>query len=200
MRVLLEFLTSFVFVWRYFFLLIFYPHRAMRKIGKERDLNQVFIIFLTVFVYLKFAYFLKSQPYPATFLFLIFLLTFFLTVFFFYFISKFFSSNIKLSPFIFTFSYAIFPSLLWYATNSLLYLILPPPRTTSVLGVSFSIFYLSYSVSLFIWKIMLVYLALRFSTAFSFWRIIYFLLLYLLVFFPYFFLLSAFGIFYIPLI
>lgn len=200
MKILVEFLTSFVFIGRYFFLLIFYPHATMRKISREKDINQIFIIFLLVFFYLKFAYFLKDQPYPATFLFLIFLLTFWSTIFFFYFLSKLFNRKVKLSSFIFTFSYAFLPTLFWYVVNSFLFILLPPPRTSSVLGISFSILYLSFSLSLLWWKIILVYLAIRFSSSFSFWRIIYSIILYLLVFYPYFYLISYFGIFYLPLI
>ena len=200
MKILVEFLTSFVFIWRYFFLLIFYPHATMRKISREKDINQIFIIFLLVFFYLKFAYFFKDQPYPATFLFLIFLLTFWSTIFFFYFLSKLFNRKVKLSSFIFTFSYAFLPTLFWYVVNSFLFILLPPPRTPSVLGISFSILYLGFSLSLIWWKIILVYLAIRFSSGFSFWRIIYLIILYLLVFYPYFYLISYFGIFYLPLI
>lgn len=200
MKLLIDFFTSLIFVFRYLFFLIFYPHRAMRKIVQEKDVNQIFIIFLFVFLYFKFAYYLKDKPYPATFLFLVFILSFFLTVFFFYGLTRLFNKKAKLGSFIFTFAYSLFPTLLWYGSNSILFIILPPPRTTSILGLSFSIFYLIFSISVFIWKIMLNYLALRFATGFSFWRILYFLLLYLSVFFPYFFLLSFFRLFFIPMI
>jgi hypothetical protein len=34
-----------------------------------------------------------------------------------------------LDSFIFTLSYSLFPTLIWFTTNSILYRFLPPPRT-----------------------------------------------------------------------
>lgn len=200
MKLIVEVFTSLFFIFRYFWQLIFFPYQAMRKISQEKDENQIYLIFFLVFLYLKFAYYLKDNPYPATILFSVFLLIFFLTIGFFYFLSKFFFRKTPLRPFIFTFSYALFPILIWYGFNSWFYLLLPPPRTTSVLGMSFSLFYLTISFSLLFWKIILFYLAIRFSTGFHFFRIFYFILLYFLTFFPIFYLLSYFRLFYVPII
>lgn len=60
-------------------------------------------------------------------------------------------------------SYTLIPTILWFLTTSLLYLILPPPRTTSVLGVMFSLLFLIFSATLLWWKVTLCYLTLRFS-------------------------------------
>lgn len=200
MKKIADFLSSLVIVFWYFFRLIFYPYKTMRKIVKEKDIVQVFFIFFLVFLYLKFAYFLKDNTYPASFLFLIFLLGFFMMVFFFYFLSKFFEKEAKFLPFLFGLSYSLLPTLVWFGTNSLLFLLLPPPRTTSIFGQSFSIFYLAFSISLLAWKLILVYLTIRFATGFSFWRIVYLFFLSLLVFFPYSIFLNSFNIFRIPLI
>ncbi len=200
MKLVIEILTSLFFIFYYLIQLIFFPYQAMRKISQQKDENQIYLIFFLVFLYLKFAYFLKDNPYPATILFSFFLLVFFLTVGFFYFLSKFFNKKIKLRSFIFTFSYALFPTLIWYGFNSLLYILLPPPRTTSILGISFSLFYLTISFSLLFWKIILSYLAIRFSSGFHFFRIVYFILLYFLTFFPIFFLLNYFRLFYVPMV
>ncbi len=59
--------------------------------------------------------------------------------------------------------YTMLPTLTWFLVTSLLYVLLPPPRTTGVLGVAFSIVYLIFSVTLFFWKIVLAYLTLRFG-------------------------------------
>ena len=59
--------------------------------------------------------------------------------------------------------YSLVPTLLWFWMTSILYVIVPPPRTTSVLGVAFSIVYLLLSATLLFWKITLSYLALRFG-------------------------------------
>lgn len=60
-------------------------------------------------------------------------------------------------------AYTLVPTLLWFLLTSLLYLILPPPRTTQWTGMSLSIVFLTLSAVLLFWKIMLGYLALRFG-------------------------------------
>lgn len=59
--------------------------------------------------------------------------------------------------------YTLIPSVLWFFATSLLYVLIPPPRTTSLAGVSFSILYLVFSATLFFWKITLAYLSIRFG-------------------------------------
>ncbi len=59
--------------------------------------------------------------------------------------------------------YTMMPTVMWFLVTSLLYVLLPPPRTTGMLGVAFSIVYLIFSVTLFFWKIVLSYLTLRFG-------------------------------------
>ena len=68
--------------------------------------------------------------------------------------------------------YSLLPTLAWFWMTSLLYVFLPPPRTTSLLGVSFSILYLLVSATLLFWKVILAYLALRFSLRLDLGRII----------------------------
>lgn len=60
-------------------------------------------------------------------------------------------------------AYTLIPTLLWFLTTSLLYVLLPPPRTPSFLGVLFSLIYLVFSTTLFFWKVTLAYLTLRFG-------------------------------------
>lgn len=195
-----DFLTSFVLVLRNFFLLIISPYRTMRKISQERDYLQVFIIFLAVFLYFKFVYFLRDKPYPATLTFLVFILHFFITTAFFYGLSKIPNNKIRISSLIFTLSYSLIPTLIWFVSSSILYIIVPPPRSISILGKGFSIFFISYSISLLAWKVILIYLALRFSTGFKFFRIAYIMLLFLLWFIPYSIFLYKLKIFRIPFI
>lgn len=59
--------------------------------------------------------------------------------------------------------YTLVPSVLWFLATSLLYVLIPPPRTTSLAGISFSILYLVFSATLFFWKVTLAYLSLRFG-------------------------------------
>lgn len=197
---IIDILSSTVIIIRRFIFLIFSPYKTMRKISLEKDYLQVGIILVIVFLYFKFVYFLKDKPYPATFTFLIFLFHFFLTVGFFYVLSRFSRYKVEGSAFIFTFSYALFPTLIWFLSTSIFYILAPPPRGLSFLGKGFSIFYTAYSLSLFAWKMILVYLALRFSSKAHFFQIVYVFTLYLLWFLPYSILLYYFRIFRVPFI
>ena len=60
-------------------------------------------------------------------------------------------------------AYTLLPTVLWFLITSLLYVLLPPPRTTSAAGILFSIVFLVFSATMFFWKMTLAYLALRFS-------------------------------------
>ncbi len=157
----------------------------MRKISLEKDYYQSLIIFALVFLYFKFIYFLRDKTFPATLIFLIFVFNIFLTIFFFYFLSKNFEKKLNFKSFVFTFSYSLFPTLIWFLSTSILYIFLPPPRTLSFLGKGFSVFFIAYSLSLLAWKLILVYLAVRFSSKQNFFRIIYMIILYLVWFIPY---------------
>lgn len=166
----------------------------------EKDFMQVFILFALVFMYFKFAYFLRSDAYPATLIFSIFLFNFCITVIFFYFLNRFSHKPVQLSSLIFTLSYSLVPTLVWFISNSILYLIIPPPRTFSILGKAFSGFFTAYSLSLLAWKVILFYLTIRFSAKVNFYRAVYQIILYLSFFLPYSFLLYHFRIFRIPFI
>lgn len=200
---IIDLTASFILVVKNFLLLIFYPYKTMRKLSLNFDYYQLVIIFFSVFAYFKWAYFLKDKPYPATLTFSVFLINLFLTLAFFWFLTKIIIKNkIKQSfkSLIYTFSYSFFPTLIWFGSVSFLYILLPPPRTTSILGILFSIFFLTFSLTILIWKIILVFLSLRFSLKLTFYQIIYFLLLYLIWFFPYSVFLYYFRLFRIPFI
>lgn len=68
--------------------------------------------------------------------------------------------------------YTLIPTLVWFLITSLLYVFLPPPRTTSTAGVFFSIVYLIFSATLFWWKLILAYLTLRFGLRLDLQRIL----------------------------
>lgn len=192
-------ITALILVVRNFFLLIFFPYKTMRKISKEDDYYQLAIIFFLVFVYFKFVYYLRNNFYPATFIFLAFLVNLFLTTGFFYLISR-NEKRVVFRSFLYTFTYSLFPTLVWFASNSILYILVPPPRTFSFLGKGFSIFFIAYSISLLAWKLILFYLSIRFSAKASFYKIIYWILLFFVWFIPYSVLLYHFRVFRIPFI
>lgn len=199
-ELIINLISSFLLVVRNFFLLIFYPYKTMRKLSLNFDYYQLAIIFLAVFSYFKWAYFLKDKPYPATVTFIVFLINFFITVLFFYFLGKIFEKQASLSSLIFAFSYSLFPTLVWFGVTSVLYLFLPPPRTMSILGRGFSIFFLAFSLSVLIWKLILTYLSIRFSLKLGFYKIFYLITLYLCLFLPYSIVLYRLKLFRVPFI
>ncbi len=180
--------------------LIFFPYKTMRKISLEKDLTQVGIIFFLVLVYFLTANTFRSFDYPPLFLFFVTCIHFLMAIIFFYGMTKFFNKDISFQPFIFTFAYTLIPTLCWFWASSFLYEILPPPRTLSILGRSFSVVYLTFSISMFIWKLILWYLAVRFSTKLAFYRIMYLMILFASIAAPYSIVLYGIKMFRIPFI
>lgn len=68
-------------------------------------------------------------------------------------------------------AYTLIPTTLWFLTTSLLYILIPPPRTGRPLGILFSVLFLLFSSVLFFWKIILSYLTMRFSMKLDLLRI-----------------------------
>ncbi|MFA6532735.1 MAG: hypothetical protein WCT22_01930 [Patescibacteria group bacterium] len=202
-KILVNLLSSFLLIFNRFVGLILNPYKTMRKINLEKDYYQPAIIIGIIFLYFKFVYYLRDKVYPATLIYLLFIINFLLTILFFYFLSRIFSKNkkeITFRSFLLTFSYSLLPTLVWFLTTSILYIFITPPRSFSILGKGFSIFFTAYSLSILIWKLILTYLAIRFSSKQNFFRIIYMMILYLIWFVPYSILLYHFRFFRIPFI
>lgn len=68
--------------------------------------------------------------------------------------------------------YTMLPTVFWFFMTSLLYIVLPPPRTTSAAGIAFSVLFLVVSATLFFWKLTLGYLTLRFGLKLDLARIL----------------------------
>jgi len=86
--------------------------------------------------------------------------------------SRFFGGRGELRALAIAWAYTLIPTLIWFLSTSLLYVVIPPPRTTSPQGIAFSILYLAYSAMLFFWKAILAYLTLRFSMKLDLGRIV----------------------------
>lgn len=69
--------------------------------------------------------------------------------------------------------YSLIPTSVWFFVTSLLYVLLPPPRTTSVQGILFSVLFLVFSITLFLWKITIAYLTLRFGLKLDLGKILF---------------------------
>lgn len=180
--------------------LITAPYKTMRKISSETDMTQVYIIVAMVFLYFQISYRLKEYPSDPLLVFVAFIGNFALTVGFYYLFARIFRKNPEWKSFIFTYAYTLIPTLIWFIANSIFYLLLPPPRTLSIAGKAFSMFFLTFSISVLCWKLILFYLFVRFSTRLSFPTIAYLFLIYLSISAPYSVILYRFGIFRVPFI
>jgi hypothetical protein len=87
--------------------------------------------------------------------------------------------KIKISSMLFTFSYGLLPTTIWFYMSLVLLYLLPPPRTQSLQGKVFSVLYVSFSLSLLLWKIILSYLAIRFSLKLGFYSTMIALIFYI---------------------
>ncbi|HCM37448.1 MAG: hypothetical protein UV61_C0010G0017 [Candidatus Gottesmanbacteria bacterium GW2011_GWB1_43_11] len=96
--------------------------------------------------------------------------------------------------------FTLVPTLTWFFTTSMFYVVLPPPRHETLPGIIFSLLFITFSISLLFWKGLLYYLTLRFALKLDLWRIIG----VSIVFFPGLFLFSlwmyAWGIFRVPFV
>ncbi|PIZ64999.1 hypothetical protein COY14_03295 [Candidatus Roizmanbacteria bacterium CG_4_10_14_0_2_um_filter_36_9] len=193
------FASSVLFIRRSIFLVIA-PYKTMRKVARDEDSIQPVLIMGLILVYFFFASSLRSHVYHPIILFEVTLINLALTILFFAILRLVFLSEkkVNLRPFLILFTYTLIPTLIWFLVNSFLFRLLPPPRTFSLLGRGFSLIYLSFSIAILFWKIIITYLAIRYSTTFTFFRIIYSSLLYLLIVIPYSVLLYSFGLFRIP--
>lgn len=170
----------------------------MRRISQEKSYGQLLVIGCLIYIYFYWATKIKDFLLPSYLMFLAVLINLILVMIFVYLFFRFTKVKIDLKSFFFTYIYSLLPTLIWFFTSSIFYFLLPPPRTTSFLGKSFSIFFIAFSISLLIWKMILVYLSLRFSTKQSFYKIAFFLLIFGCVFLPYSLLLYSWQVFRIP--
>lgn len=163
--------ASLFIVLRRSILLILTPYKTMRKISTETDYLQLFWIGLFTALYFFIAGFTKI---------LTFLIMFLGTIALMYAVGRGWKKAVKVSEIVFAFSYSMLPTAIWFYLSLLLFYLLPPPRTSSLQGKIFSALYVSFSLSLLFWKLILTYLAVRFSLKLGFYSSIFVLALYVL--------------------
>lgn len=185
--ILSSLLASIFLVIQRIILLAISPYKTMRKISEETDYMQIVVIFSIIFIYFFSADRFRPYDYEPGILFLLTIFHYGATVLFFYMAANIMQKEREFTfqSFLFTFAYALIPTIIWFSVTSWLYMLLPPPRTFSLLGKSFSLVYITFSIALLAWKVILEYLAIRFSTKFSFYSIVYSILFYLVAVIPY---------------
>lgn len=189
-------LTSFILFLRNSFGLIFTPYATMRKISLESKRSEIiWILLLTILYFLitNTVRFWMSGFMGGLALYLVSIAL--LSV-----LPAFGTYKDRCKRILLTWSYTLLPTLIWFYSTLLFYFLIPPPRTTSILGKSFSIFYIAFSGSLLVWKLILMYLSIRFSLRVHLYRVIYYLLLYFALSIPLWILLYKSGISRIPFV
>lgn len=169
----------------------------MRKISHTFDYRHVALIFFLVFGYFYFVSFVFGHNILN---FIYFLCSFFLTMSFFYGCGRMCRYDVSLSSLVITWSYSLLPTLLWFSLTAILFALFPPPRTQSILGTVLSILFVGVSVSLLLWKITLIYLAIRFSLKTNAIMTGFFMIIYGVWFLPYTYALYFFSISRVPFI
>ena len=146
------------------------PYETYRRIVDRATTLELLYIGVCVFIYLALASAVKQSlfhPFLLTQQFILLgvgaLVTFALADGLFWQIGKWLGATGNLRGFTVAWGYTLIPTFVWFLGTSILYLVLPPPRTTSVLGITFSVVFLLFSDILLFWKIILSYLALRFG-------------------------------------
>lgn len=155
------------------------PYKTYRKLALKEELSRSLLIFLASLTYFAWATMIRAQTLNPLFLSFNFsklslgaFFTFLVVVLSVYFLGKLVGGKGSLKSVFVTWAFSLIPTLLWFLATSLFYIFLPPPRTTSFLGVLFSLFYITFSASLFFWKGLLYFLCLRFSLKLDLLRII----------------------------
>lgn len=192
--------ASFIIVARRALYLVFYPYKTMRAIAREEDALQLGIIFTLILVYYMGANMIRQFTFHPFVQFLVVLVNYGGTIAFVYTFSRLFHREVSIRPFLFLFAYSLIPTLIWFAMNSLLYAVLPPPRNLTIMGKIFSVVFIAVSVSLLVWKVLLWYLAVRYSTHLKFYEIVFVGSIYLAFLIPYALFLYHLGLFRVPFI
>lgn len=182
------------------------PYQTYRGLINE-DLDQLLVLFTLIAAY----FFLVSPIRLRTFhpflltvnagkLFTASLCGYLVTVGVLYFTGKAVGGKPKHEALFLAWGYSLMPTLVWFLVTSVTYVLFPPPRTETVMGKTFSLLYLTFSISLFLWKGVLFYLTLRFAIKLDLARII----LVSGVFFPflglYAYIMYGLGIFRVPFV
>lgn len=160
--------------------LIFLPYITMRDIVNKTGKAEVGILVSLCFVY----FFVSSYIRFNVYIFISGIIFYCGSIFFFTVLPGKNTIAERLKKYVRSWSYTLFPTLLWFYTNALLFILLPPPRTVSLLGKTFSIFFITFSLSLFVWKLILIYLSIRFSSRIGLYRVFYYLMIYILLLIP----------------
>lgn len=159
--------------------LITRPYETVRRIVDRGGAGELIYVGLLLAIYFGVVSIVKVaafRPFLLTREFIVVAsataVTYFLAVSLFWTAGKLVGSQGKFKGLAVSWGYSLLPTLTWFLATSILYVILPPPRTTSTAGVLFSILFLVFSGTLLFWKATITYLTLRFGLRVGLWKIL----------------------------
>lgn len=159
--------------------IIFSPYETYRDIEKRGRVGEIIYIGLLVGLYFFLSSIVKIASFHplllsrfALVLFVAALTGYFLIVGLLMVVGRSLGQKVKMERISILWAYTLVPTVVWFLCTSLLYIFIPPPRTTNISGVALSIVYLVVSAMIFWWKLTLSYLALRFGLKLDFSKIL----------------------------
>lgn len=179
-KIILKIIRSFIFFGRNLLGCINNPYITYRNLSAGKtDIKQTVFIPMLVILYFIFVSTLRfgiRNPFFLTVKFntLLFYSLFGFTMMLglFYTGGRLVGSKCNIKKIYLLWVYTLIPTLFWFFATSVLYLILPPPRTLTFLGKFYSLVFIAFSIGVLFWKIILYYLTLRFSLKLDLTRII----------------------------
>lgn len=199
------FLSSFISFGRNFLGIITKPYETYRRIVDRGQLRELLWVGVLMALYFGIASIVKTaafRPFLLTKQFMVLAggaaVSFILVVATLWQTTRLLGGKGTLQGFVLAWGYTLIPTFFWFLGTSLLYVILPPPRTNRPEGVIFSAVYLVLSATLFFWKFMLGYLTLRFGAKLDLAKILVTLVIALPIIGIYSVLMYKLGIFRVP--
>ncbi|MCX6791744.1 MAG: YIP1 family protein [Candidatus Gottesmanbacteria bacterium] len=181
------------------------PYETCRRIVDHGGFGELIYVAILLAMYFVFASLVKVASFRPFLLSRQFIVlsaatgvTYLFAVALFWTAGKLVGAEGKLKGLAVSWGYSLLATLTWFLATSILYVILPPPRTTSTAGILFSILFLIFSVTLFFWKATIAYLTLRFGLRLNLGKIFVVLALTLPVLGLYSFGMYRLGIFRVP--
>lgn len=155
------------------------PYITYRKLANDKtDARLVVFILLLVILYFAFASLVRTgmhNPYLLTLKFNTLILGagvgFMGMIFVLFTLGRILGNVTTFKTLFILWSFSLLPTLMWFFFTSFFYLILPPPRTLSILGKLFTLWFVFFTAAIFLWKIILYYLTLRFGLRFDLFKI-----------------------------
>lgn len=170
-NIIASLLTESIFFMRAMFGVINAPYVTYRKLSSQKlNGSGVFYIFVISILYFVWANLIRSStPNPSIVSSQILHILFGATsgvvfcLLFLWICARIYKLQGSVQTLGILYAYSLIPTLVWFFTTSLLYIILPPPRSLLFWGKALSVVYIAFSIGLLCWKSILYYLTLRFT-------------------------------------